>query len=400
MGAAKIVAAIILLASAPIALAVSPAVKTMLNGPCYGISPSNSTVTSGFDPNNPKASGYILVFDSEFNDMGDVDTSCPSPPSDTGCTNPPGRNWYLNNWSFPNTATTPGTDINFVAPPFPSKKTTVLHIHALQRTGNWAMSSMGISAGASHGPASWQQGWNGRLFTGGWYMEARFSTEWQTCVGTPPNCIANGTVVAAPGSSNGHVSIWATASDRFILSVNRWAEDDNMDGNYGGSFYLTTLLDWASPGGSTGATNGNGCIGSFNLVNITACVGLPVGYVDRTSVHTYGQLWVPATATVQGYLQQFVDGIPSGTFRWNQYSGLAASGDNIASIIDQDHMQMNIGNDVRHTEDTTAATSESWWDWVHVWQLPAAAAASGNAQVTPQPNFTGGNGSCWGGNSG
>ena len=80
-----------------------------------------------------------------------------------------------------------------------------------------------------------------------------------------------------------------------------------------------------------------------------------------------------------------------GTFTWNKY---AAGQTTNPGVIDIDHMQVNIGNDPKHPKDGTNATSTSWWDWVHVWQLPAAATASGNSVVTPQANFSGGTGAC------
>jgi hypothetical protein len=373
-----------------IVLAAPCAHATTINGVCYG-NPSPSIPAGTFDPNDPGKSGYSLVFDSEFNNLNDVDMSCPNPPSSTGCTDPAGKNWYLNTWTFPNTVTNPRTDINIEAPPYKSNKTTVLHIHQSQINGNWAMSTMGPSAGASNGSAPWQRGWNGKVFTGGWYVEGRFSTEWQACSSGSP-CIANGTVVTAPPVDAGHASIWSYAMDYLADGARLFAEDDLMDGVYGTAFYLTNLIAWNGPGGiGTTATTGTQCINpSNNLVNIT-CGGFPNNFQDRTHVHIYGQLWVPATSTTQGYVQQYFDGVPMGKFTWNQYvSGQTTN----PGVMDINHMQVNIGNDPRHSGDATAATSTSWWDWVHVWQLPVAATASGNNAVLPQANFTGGNQSC------
>lgn len=354
-----------------------------------------------FNPNDPASNGYELVFDSEFNDKNDIDQSCTSPPSNAGCTdNQANKNWYLNSWTFPATVTNPATDLAIETPPYSSAKATVLHIKQSQVNGNWALSTMGPSAGMSKGPAAWQQGWNGKAFGGGWYTEARFSTEYQSCTGgggPGPSCVATGTVVQAPPVDNGHASIWSYAVDHFT-GDQVFSENDLMDGIKGNNvnpsaFYLANAIAWNGNGGTVGTLK-SGCIDVNNLINITdvACAGQPANFQDRTHAHTWGQLWIPATPTVQGYTQQFFDGVPMAKFLWDKFVPGQTTN---PGVIDVDHMQVNIGNDPRHAEDATASTSTSWWDWVHVWQLPAAATASGNAVVTPQHGFTGGNGACF-----
>ncbi len=341
-----------------------------------------------------------MVFDSEFNNKNDIDQSCTSPPSNTGCTNnQANKNWYLNSWTFPATVTNPATDIAIETPPYTSAKSTVLHIKQSQINGNWALSTMGPSAGMSKGPAPWQQGWNGKVFTGGWYTEARYSTEWQSCTGaggTGPSCVATGTVVPANSVNNGHASIWSYAEDHFAPGDTVFSENDLMDGIYGdgvnpaSGYYLVGTLAW-NGGSATNSHNGTNCIEASDLVNINTC-GFASNFQDRTHAHIWGQLWVPATGSTAGFVQQYFDGVPMGKFTWNQF---VAGQTTNPGVIDVDHMQVNIGNDPRHAEDTTAATSTSWWDWVHVWQLPAAATASGNAHVAPQSGFTGGNQACF-----
>jgi hypothetical protein len=325
-----------------------------------------------FNPQNPAASGYVLVFDSEFNDFNDFDQSCnASAPSDASCTSPQGKNWYLSTWSFPNHASNTTTDMDIEPAPFPSHKANVLHMHPSQGTGGWAISTMATAGagGASHGPAAWQQGWNGRVFTGGWYVEARASTEY-----TSPACC---------GFVGGHFTVWSYAIDRKITTASQWAEDDFLDGLSSNHEYLTGILDWQAPPLGTGnvdVTSSDGCIeGASHLININ-CGGFPNNFPDRTGAHIFSQLWVPATATTQGFVQEFFDGVSMGFYRYNQCGGIPCARD--GSVLDLSHMQVNLGND-------QGSGTTSWWDWVHIWQLPAAAAASGNAQVTPQPGFTG-----------
>jgi hypothetical protein len=359
---------------------------------CPPTTPTGSNPT--FSPFNPTNSGYELVFDSEFNDFNDFDMTCNAQPTSGGCADPQGKNWYVNAWTFPN-------NVNKLADY--TITNGVLAIAQDQHTGNWAISSMGPNAGASHGAASWQQNWNGTLFTGGWYVEGRISGEWQD---------GSGNVVAAPSAAGWHPSIWSYASDNLNSGPGLWpgqgagyfhfAENDMMDGFQATAFYQTNLIDW----NGTGPTVTNAAIIpstiTFNQVNITN-FGFSSNFTNRHSFHVYGQLWVAATSTSQGYIQNYFDGVPTSKFTWNLYNSATApppTGQNIANIIDVDHMSVNLGNDP--TSGTISAANPTSWifaDWVHVWQLPAAAAASGNVAISPQPNFTGPVGSwqCGGG---
>jgi hypothetical protein len=369
------------------------ALATTINGVCYG-NPSSSIPPGTFDPNDPGKSGYSLVFDSEFNNFNDFDLTCPSAPSSAGCQTPQGKNWYLNSWTFPNRVTHPG-DLAI--------QSGILSIHQSELTGNWAITTMGPHGGASHGPAQWQQNWNGAVYGGGWYAETRMAGEWRDN--------ATGNIVHAPGGSNGHPSFWAYAEDHFVgpptdqwpgqaANYTHFVEDDMIDGYQGDAvneaFYQTNFLDWYGTNQSSASAVGTGMNGN-NQVNVTL-YGFPGNAWSNKTFHNVGQLWVPATASTQGYLQNYLDGVPTSRFSWSLYNPNTPpppTGANIGSIIDEDHLQVILGADGNHAGDNPV-TSTMYADWVHVWQLPAAANASGNTIITPQANFTGGNGSCAG----
>src|ERR1019366_2641494 len=142
--------------------------QTIINGVCYGVQ-TPGIPTGTFDTSDPAGKdGYQLVFDSEFNDMNDFDLSCNAAPTNGGCLNPPGKNWYLDGWTFP-------TSRNTTAASNMSITNGVLAVHQTIGTGGWAVGTFGPKGGASQGPAGWQQNWNGHVFGGGWYVESRVS---------------------------------------------------------------------------------------------------------------------------------------------------------------------------------------------------------------------------------
>ncbi len=75
---------------------------------------------------------------------------------------------------------------------------------------------------------------------------------------------------------------------------------------------------------------------------------LPAG-TDVTQPHTYGFLWVPATATTQGYAKWFFDGVQVGRYclTWYQYNPAALSppvdGSTAYSVMDTRHLYLILG---------------------------------------------------------
>jgi hypothetical protein len=374
---------------------VTPAMAsslTFVNGICVG---NNTTPGSTkFNPNDPVLSGYNLVFDSEFNNKNDIDLTCNAQPSSGGCQTPQGKNWYVNGWTFPNNVNKL-SDYTLVYGLSSVSTKPVLKIHQDQKTGNWALSSMGPHRGASHGPNIWEKNWNGTLFAGGWYLEGRISGEFKN---------SSGNIVPAPGAIGAHPSIWAYAADNLNSGPGLWpgqgnhffhfAEDDLMDGYQDGHFYVTDLIDWNGSGPTGTSAQIMPTTIKFNQVDLTKYGFASSLFVDRHSFHVYGQRWVPATGSSKGFVQNYFDGALTASFTWDRYNPSAPpppTGQNIGNIIDFDHMSVNLGDDP-----STNPSSSIYLDWVHVWQTPAAAMASLNSAtgIKPQPNFTGANGSC------
>ncbi len=323
---------------------------------CFGVQNPNLG-SKTFDPHYPPKLGYALVFDSEFRGRAngnffDFDLSCEaSAPSDSACTNPSGKNWYLNTWTMPNHSTS-AADMHI------SNGLLVIS-QRTNHTGNWA-----ITTRAPNG--------NGEIFAKGFYAEVRMASEYKNSLGQ---------VVPPPGASAGHSSFWMYAWDH-KLGAKHFSEVDFPDGIQGTADYQFNDIDWTQKVGTTLPGIG---MNSFHQVDVTHYGFSRPQFVDRTSMHVYGTLWIPATSTKAGLLQSYFDGVPTGKYTWKQGA--------LGSILDSDHMQIILGND---PPSGTDPRSTQFVEWVHIWQLSDAAVASSNNPlgIKPQANFSGGTGSC------
>ena len=110
---------------------------------------------------------------------------------------------------------------------------------------------------------------------------------------------------------------WETIENDIMEYNPSWGHPQQFD---------STIHDWSSGTGS-------GNIGNFNSV-----VYVPAG-TDYTQWHTYGQLWIPATAENgwHGYRQVYFDGVPQQAICWigNQISETSQpSGSYLFSMCD------------------------------------------------------------------
>jgi hypothetical protein len=100
---------------------------------------------------------------------------------------------------------------------------------------------------------------------------------------------------------------------------------------------------------------------------------MPSPTPDYTQYHKYGFLWVPATATAQGYGTFYFDGTAVGTLTWNKYNSAlgppptpaqtTTGGGSTFSVLDTLHAALILGC---NSGDTLTISS------VNVWQATAA----------------------------
>jgi hypothetical protein len=309
------------------------------------------TAAAAFDPSNPAASGYALVFDDEFSSPNTIDIN------NTGA---PGYNWYT---------------ASFLGGSTPASYIQVANgaLTLLQSSNNY---SLGI---ATAGPANNTDGFVGRAFGGGAYYEARVKFN-------PAN--------VKPATTN-WPSFWADSLEVWANSA-RWnaqwpgqasgyrhfVEDDFFEFDLGTTTaYNGAIHDWYGKIGQCGGSwycdinnnpqGGNGGTSGFT----TGTPSVPSG-TDWTQYHTIGQLWVAGNAAngFHGYVQDYFDGVPNtDTVTWVD-SGTGTpppAGTFQFSVMDQQHMVVALGTGTTNNIGFTI-------DWVHVWQLPGQGTCIGS----------------------
>lgn len=139
------------------------------------------------------------------------------------------------------------------------------------------------------------------------------------------------------------------------------------------------------------APSGNAGVGNTSTLGSGSKITFPAG-TDLTKQHKYGALWVPATATTQGYMKYFFDGVQVGnTCTWNQYNANLGpppvdnsnpcGGSSAYSVMDTRHMALILGNGTTVSgQNPGPVTVYS----VNVWQSSAANnIVNGTTQSTP-----------------
>lgn len=125
-----------------------------------------------------------------------------------------------------------------------------------------------------------------------------------------------------------------------------WANDiQNMLGNNGGNWAEVDIAenDAITPGSyqiqyhNWYNTNGGQVYGEPSPATV------PAG-TDFSQPHTYGMLWVPATATTQGSMKFFFDGSQVGTtITWNQYVPGQSAQQNPFAVLDSRQLSLILG---------------------------------------------------------
>jgi hypothetical protein len=270
---------------------------------CYA---APSTPAGPFDPNNPGASGYELVFDDEFN----------GPSLDR-------TKWYLQRGWLPP-----------LSPQYVSVQNGYLTI-----SGDGSGPNVSVS---SAGPGNSQNSsWVGFGASGGGYFEARWRFN------------------PATSGNGGWPSFWSVPAEN-TYSTKPPKYSIEIDWEYFGSVF--------SPPGNLSS----GSVQQWHQGVSTSVQHYTTPLNDDGQWHVNAWLWAPGrgiTFYVDGQVIGTAPDPPGGPY----------------SVSDSgQHMLVVLG------------TATGWpmdVDWVHVWQLPEAAAADGHRVVRPQPGFTGGNGS-------
>jgi hypothetical protein len=193
---------------------------------------------------------------------------------------------------------------------------------------------------ATASPTGTAGGFVGTAFGGGGYFEASFRFD-------PQDVINN--------NFNGWPSWWSMAIEHMAnLDTRQWPgqpkgyehfieadffEYDLKDYAKGGklNYFGGALHDWFGPAGN-----------QYNHVTLPMSVFVRevLANTDFTKYHQYGFLWVPATATRDGYAEHYFDGRRVGRrIAWRQYSnqGPPPKPPWLFSIIDRNHLVLILG---------------------------------------------------------
>ena len=128
--------------------------------------------------------------------------------------------------------------------------------------------------------------------------------------------------------------------------------------------------------------NWYGAVGSGNEVNTGAISGSPVSPpgANYSQPNTYGLLWVPATATTQGYAKFYFNGTQVGnTITWNQYVPGQSAADNPYAVMDELHMVPILG---------AGSGSTVTFSNLEVWQASASNDIGTDVAAAPTPTPT------------
>ncbi len=268
--------------------------------------------SAGFDPANPAASGYRLVFNDDFNSISTIDTAA---------TNGPGFNWYVTKpFGFP--TTTPGEI---------SVANGVLTLTPLNtNASNWQLNS------------ATPTGSQGHSFGGGFYFEASISFD-----------------ASLVNTANGWPAVWSLALEHFTgndqwpgqaANYTHFAELDFFEyiNNGQANNFHSTIHDWY---GIFNVTCASFC-GVFNPNDVTG-----LGTTNWSNFHKISVRKVPG-----GSVFTYFDNVPTGVY--NAWSTISVTpppaGTNLFSILDTDHMVIILG--------TGFGGQSINVDYVRVWQ--------------------------------
>lgn len=307
-------------------------IAALLCGTASCTGPARGAARDGFDPARPGASGYRLVFDEPFATPARVDLAGENA----------GTIWFRQPF-FGWKPSPPGT--------------VRLADGVLELGGPGGGGSVALAR-----PVPGAAGWRGRVFGGGFLMEAR---------------IALGPIVP----EDGWPAVWSMAIEHMAArghaqvpgkpaGYERFIENDffEADTGYAGrDTYGTALHDWTGQfrlscpdkpfcrltNNGRDAPRGNVARG-------------PRG-IDWGAFHVVAQHWRPATASRPGFVQNYLDGRPTTRTEWQRHDPAAAvppTGGQVFSIMDEQRLVVVLNGSRRILR----------VDWLRVWQPRGATA--------------------------
>jgi hypothetical protein len=174
-----------------------------------------------------------------------------------------------------------------------------------------------------------------------------------------------------PSGSAGGGTFWANDIQNMVDGNNggNWvetdiAEFDDVAADEASNSYQIQYHNWYGGAGSTAQVYGE-----------PSTASVPAG-TNFAQPNNYGMLWVPATATSQGYIKFYFNGVQVGTtITWNQYIPGQSATQNPFAVIDSRQLDLLLGT----------GGSPTTVDNVQVWQASAADDVSLGSTPLPTP---------------
>lgn len=291
------------------------------------LGPSCTASASELPADMPAAEEYGVVF---FDDFTDRSTVGETPHSD------PRAKWFRSSFfGFP---TTRAGAIRF--------RDGVIEI---QEAGNRGANLITAA------PADNRAGWSGQVFRGGAYFEARLAIG-PDPRGRPRHWPAFWMMAVEHLAGKG-AARWPGQARDFM----RFVENDIFEYNpsWQSGAYFATMHEWYGRWQSCAA--GRWCH-QANDTDGRRMVRMSPASRFR-DFHVYGQLWVPATRSSRGYVQNYLDGRPVGVrVEWEAGEPAPpAPPAKLFNTIDRQGMALIL----------SAGEQSMAVDWVRVWQTPA-----------------------------
>jgi hypothetical protein len=284
---------------------------------------------NSFQPGNPAASGYKIVFEDNFTSLSTISLSP---------TNAPGFKWYTDNYVYGET--TPSSVFalrgGLVITPVDGYNMAMASAALPYPSGTGGSTIHSSGANGATPTESTDPSFVGTVFNNGWYIEAKMSFD--------------GSLTQPINAGRGWPAFWALPIEKSgalggdhwpgqAVGYERYIEDDmfEMFPNVSAS----TVIDWYGILNQT-------CPSYCNVPNSNNSVSAPV--FEPGVFHVFGQLWVPGSAAngYVGSITNYIDGVQTNTISWvdSESTTPPPTGTARWNVIDSQHFYITFGASV------------------------------------------------------
>jgi len=275
------------------ALVFTPAKPSTGTGTTPPVTVSSNCTASTFTPNSPASCGYVNLLNDNFTSLLDI---CFNSTSAATCS---GANWYGHQYVYSPSYDTPASAVTYNTGggiTLTSTQGTNWQIALATVFGSpYDANGLVCENGACVTPTDNTGGsFSGRVIKGGYFISATYTFNAATI---PTN------------TSLGWPSLWLEPVEKALNAPwggtvypgggNRYIEIDMMEAQLSLGYITKAVHDW----------------GQIEVSNDTTMFEIKIG-TNPVTTHTYSELYVAATPTSDGYMQDWIDGVPTVYQAW------------------------------------------------------------------------------------